>query len=127
MIAELVTGAALVSGAAFAALAGLGIVRFPDLYTRMHAATKAGTLGAGIVLLAVAIHFSAISVTLRVLAAIGFLVITAPVAAHMIGRAAYRAGVPLWKNSIADEWGLQRRRLAAADDQAAGPVPRSDP
>lgn len=126
MIADLVTAAALVTGAGFAALAGLGVVRFPDLYTRMHAATKAGTLGAGIVLLAVAIHFSAFSVTMRVLAAIGFLVITAPVAAHMIGRAAYRAGVPLWKNSVVDEWGLQRPGLAPGDDHAASPGPGCD-
>jgi multicomponent Na+:H+ antiporter subunit G len=109
MIAEILTAGILIGGAAFAALAGLGVVRFPDLYIRMHAATKAGTLGAGLVLLAVAIHFGSAGVTLRVVAAMVFLLVTAPVAAHMIGRAAYRSGVPLWEKSVIDEWGLQRR------------------
>lgn len=123
MIAALITAVALIGGAAFAALAGLGVVRLPDIYIRMHAATKAGTLGAGLVLVAVAVHFGDFSVTLRVIAAISFLVITAPVAAHMIGRAAYRSGVPLWRGSVIDEWRSQDTASAtsgAADDHARG-------
>jgi multicomponent Na+:H+ antiporter subunit G len=52
---------------------------------------------------AVAVNFADLAITVRALAGIAFLVITAPVAAHLIGRAAYREGVPLWKTTI-DEW-----------------------
>ena len=113
MIGDIVTAVLLVSGALFAAIAALGLVRLPDVYLRMHAATKAGTLGAGLVMAAVAVHFAEWSVALRAVAAIAFLVITAPVAAHMIGRAAYRIGVPLWSGSVIDEWG---RDAAAGGD-----------
>ena len=108
---DVVTALLLLSGGGFACLAAIGLVRMPDVYIRMHAATKAGTLGAGLVLVAVALQASDGSTVVRALAAIVFLLITAPVAAHMIGRAAYRSGVPLWDGSIVDEWrtGAQRR------------------
>jgi multicomponent Na+:H+ antiporter subunit G len=107
MIAAIVTAVLLVAGATFSALAGIGMVRMPDLYIRMHAATKAGTLGPILVLLAVAVHFADAGIGLRVAAAAGFLVLTAPVAAHIIGRAAHRTGVPLWERSVVDEWDRQ--------------------
>ncbi len=107
MIGAVAVSLLMLSGAAFALLAGLGLVRMPDVYVRMHAATKAGTLGAGLVLAAVAVHFGDWAVILRVAAAIAFLLLTAPLAAHMLGRAAYRTGVPLWSQSVADEWNLQ--------------------
>jgi multicomponent Na+:H+ antiporter subunit G len=69
---------------------------------RMHASTKAGTLGSGLILVAVAIYFGDLATITRAVAAILFLLITAPVAAHMIGRAAFRVGVPLWKTHIED-------------------------
>ncbi len=119
---DLITALLLVSGGFFAAAAALGVVRMPDLMIRMHASTKAGTLGAGLILLAVAVHFGDLSVASRALAAIAFLLITAPVAAHMIGRAGYRAGVPLWEHSVVDELEttpgtdseLRRKAIAAA-------------
>ena len=77
---EYVTALLLVSGGTFACIAGLGLVRMPDVYIRMHAATKAGTLGTGLILAAVAIHFADAGVAIRTLAAIAFLLITAPVA-----------------------------------------------
>lgn len=111
---EYLTAFLLVSGGAFAFIAGLGLVRMRDVYIRMHAATKAGTLGAGLILAGVAVHFAEPGVVIRALAAIAFLMLTAPVAAHMIGRAAYRAGVPLWKGSVADEWREQLMQRTAS-------------
>ena len=91
-------------GAFFALVAAIGLLRMPDLLMRMHAATKAGALGAGLLLLAVAVSFGDSGVTVRVLAAIVFLFLTAPVAAHVIGRAAYYAGrVQLWSKTLVDE------------------------
>jgi multicomponent Na+:H+ antiporter subunit G len=100
---EVASGILLVIGTIFMVVAGVGIVRMPDLYLRMSATSKAATLGVGLVLLAVAVHFHDFGVTSRALATIIFLLFTAPVAAHIIGRAAYIAGVPLWEGTVCDE------------------------
>ncbi len=102
-MSKLIADLLLLLGAAFLLLAAIGVLRMPDVFMRMSAATKAATLGAACMLSAVAVYFSGIGVTTRALAAIAFLLLTAPVAAHMIGRAAYFVGVPLWKGTIRDE------------------------
>jgi multicomponent Na+:H+ antiporter subunit G len=93
----------LIIGALFMLVGGLGVLRFPDLYMRISASTKASTLGAGFSLLALAVYFNELGTTMRAIATIVFLVITGPVAAHLISRAAYLVGVALWKGTIADE------------------------
>jgi multicomponent Na+:H+ antiporter subunit G len=93
----------MLTGGAFLLLAAVGIIRMPDLYSRIQAATKAATLGVGCIILALAIHFVDLGITVRALLVIAFLFLTQPVAAHMIGRAAYFVGVPLWENTIMDE------------------------
>jgi len=108
MIGELVTAALVVAGGLFALAAAVGIVRLPDVLLRMHASTKAGTLGCGLILLAVAVHFGETSIVARAVAALVFLLLTAPVGAHMIGRAAYRSGVPLWRGTVIDEMAASR-------------------
>lgn len=100
---EVVTAVLILIGTAFMFVAGIGIVRMPDLYTRMSATTKVATLGVGSALLAVAVYFNELGVTSRALATIAFVFLTAPVAAHMIGRAAYFTGVPLWEGTVLDE------------------------
>jgi len=117
-LTELITAFLLIAGGLFAAVAGIGLLRLPDVLIRMHASTKAGTLGAGLMLAAVAVHFAEPGLALRALATIAFLLITAPVAAHMIGRAAYRAGVPLWRHTVVDE--LRAQPAHHKDEAAAG-------
>jgi multicomponent Na+:H+ antiporter subunit G len=85
-------GASLLVGAAFALVGALGVIRFPDVYTRMHAASKAGTLGSGFCLIAVALAGSSVDVTTRAIAAVLFFVLTAPISAHLLARAALMAG-----------------------------------
>ncbi|ABD56606.1 monovalent cation/H(+) antiporter subunit G [Jannaschia sp. CCS1] len=102
MIVEYVIAGLIILGGFFCFVAGLGVLRLPDVLIRMHASTKAGTLGAGLILIAVAVSFGDITTITRAVATILFLLITAPVAAHMIGRAAFRAGVPLWNTKIED-------------------------
>lgn len=104
MILDIVAAVLLVAGGAFCFIAGLGLIRMRDVYLRMHAATKAGTLGAGLILAGVAVRFAEPGTDIRALIAILFLVITAPVAAHMIGRTAYKSRVPMWEESTIDEW-----------------------
>lgn len=96
------TGTALM-GAVLVLIAGLGILRFPDLYTRMHAATKASSLGMSLLLFAVALRNPEAMVWLKVLCGILFLFLTTPIAAHLLGRAAYVHKVPLWEGSVVDE------------------------
>ncbi len=100
---DILAGIVVLIGAFFVLAAAVGIVRMPDVYVRMHAATKSGTLGSGLMLLGVAIASGEFGVVSRALAAIAFLVATAPVAAHLLGRAAYISGVPTWSGTAVDE------------------------
>ena len=93
----------LVSGALFMLLAAVGLVRLPDLYTRMSATSKAATLGASLVLLGAALHFGTAAAAGKAVVVVAFLFLTAPLAAHAIGRAGYRRRSPLWEGTIADE------------------------
>src|SRR3954470_16393377 len=110
---EKICTALLVVGALAMLLAELGVLRLPDLFMRLQAATKASTLGVGCMLLGLAVHFQDLGVTTRALLVVAFFFLTAPVGAHMIARAAYAVGVPLWAGTITDE--LRDRRLAGGD------------
>lgn len=90
-------------GAIFVLLAAIGLVRMPDTYLRISVTTKAATLGIGLILISAAFYFKEASVTTRVLAIILFIVLTAPVGAHLIGRASYFIGVKMWHKSVIDE------------------------
>jgi multicomponent Na+:H+ antiporter subunit G len=76
-------------GATFIGLAGIGIVRMPDLYSRLHAASKAATLGVAILAMAVVFHFDDWSIGFRAIAFGLVLFLTAPISAHLIARAAF--------------------------------------
>lgn len=95
-------------GALFVLLAAIGIVRMPDLYLRILVTTKAATLGVGMILIAAAIYFGEASMTTRALAIVFFILLTAPVGAHLLGKASYFVGTPLWSNTVIDE--LKDRR-----------------
>jgi multicomponent Na+:H+ antiporter subunit G len=89
---QYVAGILMVLGALFSLLAAVGLIRLPDLYMRMHAASKAGTLGAGLLFAAIACVAFESSVVLRAIAGFVFLLLTTPVGAHLLARAAYCAG-----------------------------------
>ncbi|NUS69287.1 MAG: monovalent cation/H(+) antiporter subunit G [Ensifer adhaerens] len=99
----LLVGVLLVVGAIFSLLAAIGIVRFPDLYTRMHAASKAGTIGSGLLLLAAGVHSLDPAILIRALAGFFFFVLTAPISAHLLAKAAHQAGYRLTKLSVIDQ------------------------
>ncbi|QLF69811.1 Na+/H+ antiporter subunit G [Peteryoungia desertarenae] len=103
LVVAILTAAIVVVGALFSLLAAIGIIRLPDLYTRMHAASKAGTVGSGLLLLAVGIHSGEYSVFFRALAGIIFFILTAPIAAHLLAKAAHSVGYPMSKESVRDE------------------------
>ncbi len=107
----ILAGLLMVGGTVFMLVASVGLLRLPDLYTRMHAVTKAGTLGIGLVLVSTAVAFGDVSVAARCLVALLFVLLTAPVSAHMIGRAGYLGGVELWEDSAFDHWGADYKML----------------
>jgi multicomponent Na+:H+ antiporter subunit G len=90
-------------GTLFILLAAIGLLRMPDLYLRMSVTTKAATLGVGLILFGLALYYMETSITTRVVAIIVFLLLTAPISAHVIGRASYFIGVPMWKKTKIDE------------------------
>ena len=98
------TGILALVGASLVLLAAIGIVRMPDLFTRMQAATKASTLGLGCLLAAAAIEIPDSSVVVRALSIGAFVMLTSPVSNHVIARAAYLTKTPLWSGTIVDEW-----------------------
>ena len=106
MIQEIVICVLLILGTFFMLLGSIGLVRLPDIYTRMHALTKSSTLGLLGLLVASALYLAHWEVSLKIILAISFHFLTNPVGAHMICRAAYHhLKVPFWKNTTEVEWG----------------------
>jgi multicomponent Na+:H+ antiporter subunit G len=93
----------LITGTTFTLIAAIGVLRMPDVYMRLQVSTKGATLGAGTLLLAVPIYFGDVEIFVRALLIIGFVVLTTPISGHMLARAAYIVGVPLWEGSVIDE------------------------
>lgn len=90
IVLDWITAVCMVGGALMSVAAGIGLLRFPDLFSRMHAATKPQVLGLFLLLLAVALQIRAWAAVPVLLLAWLFQLLTAPVTAHMVGRAAYR-------------------------------------
>lgn len=89
---EILAGFLVLVGGGFAVIAAVGMIKFGDVLTRMHASTKAGTLASSLVLIAVALVYRDLGVAAKCVSTVAFLLLTAPIAAHMIGRASLDAG-----------------------------------
>jgi multicomponent Na+:H+ antiporter subunit G len=100
---DIVTAIVWLVGAAFALLAAVGVLRMPDVFTRMQASTKASTLGLGCLLVGTAIQMGDLASLIRVASIGAFVLLTTPVAGHVIARASYFAEVPLWTGTVLDE------------------------
>ncbi len=121
---EVIASLLLLLGGAFVLVSAIGALRMPDFYMRMHAATKAGTLGAGLVLVAAAVLFGTLSVTAKALVVFVFLLLTTPVAAHVLGRAAYYQKTPKWSRTGLDELEGRYDTATADRDAPGGTRPR---
>lgn len=110
---EVIATIALIIGTALGVLSAVGLLRMPDIYVRLQVTSKASSLGIALLMLGVAAHFEDLGVTIRALLVVVFLFLTAPVAAHVIGRAAYLTRVPLAPGTELDE-------LAGAYDPTTG-------
>ena len=100
---EWLAGGFFITGATLALLAGIGVLRMPDVFTRMQASTKASTLGLGCLLAGAALRNPQLSFVVRAASIAAFMLLTTAVAAHVIARAAARSGATLWKGTLLDE------------------------
>lgn len=100
---EVLAGCLIVLGAALNAVGAVGLLRFPDIFARMHAATKPATLGLVCILVGAALLVANRTDVVKLLLVLVLQFVTAPVGAHMVGRAAYRAGAELSPDTRVDE------------------------
>jgi len=91
-------------GVMFDVLGCIGLVRLPDVYNRLQAATKCVTLGTCMILLGVFVISGFTALGIKALICMFFILITNPVSAHALARGAHKAGVPLWPGSVTDEY-----------------------
>ena len=96
--------ALLTAGSLVFLVSGLGILKLPDLFMRLAAISKAGTLGLLLFTLAALIHATHLLVALKLLLGCVIFFVGSPTAAHLIGRAGYRSGAKPFKNMRIDEW-----------------------
>ena len=100
---DIVTAIAWLVGSAFALLAAVGVLRMPDVFTRMQASTKASTLGLACLLIGTALQMGDLASFIRAASIGAFVLLTTPVSGLVIARASYFAGVPLWTGTVLDE------------------------
>ena len=106
---DVLSAVLLLTGVLLSLVAGLGLLRLPDLFSRMHAATKPATLGLVLVLLGALLRVQDGSDAAKLLLVGAFTFLTAPVGAHMLGRSAYRDGVGAVDDLVVDELRDARR------------------
>jgi multicomponent Na+:H+ antiporter subunit G len=116
---EILTGLSWVAGSTFALLAAVGVLRMPDVFTRMQASTKASTLGLGCLLIGAGLAFGDFTSFIRVASIGAFILLTTPVSAHVIARASYLADVPLWSGTALDERRGKGSTASGTDAQPA--------
>ena len=93
----------IIVGTALIFISAIGIIRLPDFYLRMSAITKAATLGLFLLLIGLAIYFNNLELSIKSFVIITFVLLTNPVGAHAIARAAYMKDTKLWEGSKTDE------------------------
>jgi multicomponent Na+:H+ antiporter subunit G len=115
-VLDVLAGALIVTGGALAVVAGIGLHRFPDVFARMHAATKPATLGLALVLTGAALNAEDAGDMAKLLLVLALQLVTAPVGAHLVGRAAYRSGTELAPGTVLDELADVERRSGERPD-----------
>jgi len=98
-----------IGGALFSLTAAIGLNRFPDFYTRMHAASKAGTVGSGLLLLGVGLYSQELAVFARSFVGFLFVVLTAPISAHLLAKSAHQVGYKLSFPAVKDDLKADRK------------------
>lgn len=99
----------LAGGLIFMFVGALGVVRLPDAYNRMHAASKCVTLGLTGMLLAACYHLGTAPIVFKAIATIVFTFVATPIGTHLLSKAAHHAGLTQWDHTLSDELALDKR------------------
>ena len=94
----------IIIGILFDIFGCIGLVRFPDVYNRLQAATKCVTLGTIVLLIGVALASGSGAMAAKAIICAVFIILTSPTAAHAVAKGAYASGVELWENSVVDKY-----------------------
>ena len=121
---DLFASIALLLGAFLSVAAGVGLVRFPDALSRMHAATKPQILGLIFVVIAIALESREWATLLLVIPIVLFQMLTAPISAHMVGRAGYRTGNFDKETLVVDDLESVIERASSQDQPGSDEAPR---
>jgi multicomponent Na+:H+ antiporter subunit G len=111
MIIEILATLFLSLGTLFFLLGTIGLLRFPEVYTRLHAVTKCDTLGVGLILVGLMLCEGVTLDSVKMLFVIIFVLLTSPTAAHALARAAYKNGIELWDKSVVDRYKERREQV----------------
>ena len=103
LVLDIVGAAMMLAGAAIAIIAAVGLHTMPDVYARMHVATKPATLGVTLCLAGAALRVPGASTATKLVLAIVFQLVTTPAAGHLLGRAAHAARAPMSSHTVIDE------------------------
>jgi multicomponent Na+:H+ antiporter subunit G len=117
-MSEIVGGILIAVGLLFNVLGCVGLIRLPDVYNRLQAATKCVTLGTCLVLAGVVVIAAgeAAPVVTKALLCMVFIIVTSPTAAHALARGAHASGVRLWENSVIDRYEEDREPGIASEE-----------
>ena len=129
---DLAAGICLLLGAFLSLAAGIGLTRFPDALSRLHAATKPQVLGLLFIVASIALASRSLSALLALLPVLLFQVLTAPISAHMVGRAGYRTGnfrrelliVDELENAVDEATQEAQKAGEEPEDRGVGPAPK---
>lgn len=118
-VSDLLAAFALVVGIFFLFVGAFGVLRMPDAYHRLHAASKCTTLGLTGILLAACLHVESSGVISKALITIAFTFIATPIGSHLVAKASHRAGLESWKETLSDEL-LEDQQRGRQDGQSEG-------
>jgi multicomponent Na+:H+ antiporter subunit G len=121
LFVEIVSSFFIMAGVLFIVISSIGLLRLPDFYIRISVITKAITLGISLMLIGIGIYFNDLVMVTKVMVIICFMMITAPVSAHIIARAAVRNKVPFWGKTLLDEFQpyLEKEQAEAKEQKEA--------
>jgi len=113
---DFLAAAFLLAGVAFMVIGALGVVRLPDAYNRIHAASITVTLGLTGMLLAACYHLGAAPIVSKALITVVFIFVATPIGSHMLAKAAHDADLAQWERTLDDELTADKQRLDWSDE-----------
>ncbi|MGB0747747.1 MAG: monovalent cation/H(+) antiporter subunit G [Magnetospiraceae bacterium] len=99
IILDILSAICLIGGSAITVIGTVGLIRFPDVYARMHATGMTDTLGAGLIILGLVLQATGILMAIKLVMIIVFLLYTSPISTHALARAAIAGGLRPWLNA----------------------------